>query len=196
MLVSAMLVRPRRALAPVFVAAAIALGGCQGGAGAQGPRRALPQYQGHATELFDDAIEPQAVGLEVDRTRPPKGDPVLRERTQTADAVVRVRITTVTGKQEDSGPTYVIGFRVLDQITGPHPPPTEFQIRLSPRSPAVGIVKSFEDRLVTMKVTFLAFVRGFTKPDDVDGEIHFHLSPDTKEVLAAVMEAATLAELK
>jgi len=156
----------------------------------------LPPYTGHAVELFDDAIEPQAVGMELETGRNPKGDPVLRERTQVADAVVRVRITTVTGRADEGAATYMLGFHVVDQIAGKHPPPADFQIKLGPRAPANGIVKNFEDRLVTMKLTFLAFVRGFAKPDDPDGEIHFHLSPDTKEVLAAVMEAATLAELK
>ena len=175
--------------------AACLLVGCPGGPGADGPHRALPPYTGHATELFDDAIDPQSVGLELEGARNPKGDPILRERTQVADAVVRVRITTVTGKQEDSGPTYHLGFRVVDQITGPHPPTTEFTIRLAPRVPAIGIVRSFEDRLVTMKVTFLMFLRGFARPDDPDGEMHFHLSRDSKEVLAAIMEAATLGEI-
>jgi hypothetical protein len=178
----------------VLLAACVLLG-CPGGPGAEGPHRALPPYTGHAVELFDDAIEPQAVGLELEGARNPKGDPILRERTQVADAVVRVRITTVTGKQEDSGPTYQLGFRVVDQITGPHPPTTEFTIRLAPRVPAIGIIRNFEDRLVTMKLTFLMFLRGFARPDDPDGEMHFHLSRDSKEVLAAIMEAATLGEI-
>ncbi len=181
--------------APLALVAAFVLVGCPGGPGADGPRRALPPYTGHAVDLFDDAIEPQAVGLELEGGRNPKGDPILRERTQVADAVVRVRITTVTGKSEESGLTYQLGFRVVDQITGPHPPTTEFSIKLAPRAQAIGIIRNFEDRLVTMKLTFLAFLRGFARPDDPDGEMHFHLSRDSKEVLAAVMEAATLGEL-
>jgi hypothetical protein len=173
---------------------ALALAGCP--KGANGPQRDLPPYTGHATELFDDVIEPQAVGMELEQGRPPKGDPVLRERTQVADAVMRVRITTVTGKTEQSGATYIIGFHVVDQLAGTHPPPTDFQITLAQRAPAIGIVRNFEDRLVTMKLSFIAFVRGFSKQDDPDGELHFHLAPDTKDVLAAVMEATTLAELK
>jgi hypothetical protein len=183
-------------VACVALAAASLLVGCPGGPGADGPKRALPPYTGHATELFDDAIEPQAVGLEIESGRPPMGDPVLRERTQVADAVVRVRITTVTGKQEESGATYQIGFHIVDQIAGPHPPPQDFQIKLAPHAPAVGILRNLEDRLVGMKLTYIAFVRGFTRADDPDGELHFHVCPDTKDYLKAVMEAATLAELK
>ena len=52
-----------------------------------------------------------------------------------------------------------IGFRTADQIAGKHAPPSDFTITLSPRAPANAIVKNFEDRLVTMKLTFLSLIQ-------------------------------------
>lgn len=182
-----------RAWIAIFVASIAA---CVEGPAAEAPKRAMSAYQGHATELFADAIEPRAVGLELEGVRNPKTDPTLRARTEAADAVVRVRITTITSRQELSGPTYEIGFRIVDQIAGPYPPPIDFTIELAPRAQAFGIVRHFEDRLVAMNLTFVAFVRGFARAGAPDGEMHFHLAPDTKDVLAAVIEAAALAELK
>src|SRR4051812_43851630 len=122
--------------------------GC-GGPGAQsGDTRPLPAYAGHATELFDDAIEPKAVGLELDQTSTPRGDPLLRERAQLSDVVVRARVSTVTGKVEGVDTTYQIGFRVLETLGGKHPVGEEFNVRFAKGSPSSGILKSFEGRLV------------------------------------------------
>src|SRR5437763_1449602 len=76
---------------------------------AQTPR-ALTAYQGRATELLDDAIELGAVGMDLEPGTNKKGDAVLRARTETSDAVVRVRITTVTRKDDSTGPVWAIGF--------------------------------------------------------------------------------------
>lgn len=169
---------------------------CTEEAAVTGPRRVLSAYQGHATELIDDGIEPRAVGIDLESIRSPKSDPVLRARTQAADAIVRVRITTVTRKKEESGATYVIGFRVVDRVAGANLPPQDFSVELAPRAPAVGILRSFEDRLVGMNLTYVAFVRGFAQEGSPDGAMHFHLSPDTKEIVDAIAEMAALEELK
>jgi hypothetical protein len=176
------------------ILAALALGvlpGC-GGAEANAPRRPLTAYEGRAQHLFDDGIDPKVVGLDGD-TGSPRSDARLRERTQVADATLRVRVTTVTSKHEDDSATYTIGFRTLERVAGGAPPPGEFTARVDGRSPSLGIFRTLEGRLVGM--TFVCFVRSFVRPDG-DQELHFHLSSDTPEVIAAVREAAALADLK
>jgi len=160
------------------------------GPGANAANRPLPTYAGHATELFDDALEPMAVGLDLEQTSSPRSDPLLRERTQVGDATLRVRVSTVTSKEEDSGLKYLIGLVALEKLAGPYPPSEEFTVVVDRRSPAIGILKSFEGRLVGK--TFIAFVRTFVRPDG-DHEVHFHLAPDTKPVLVAVKEATAKA---
>src|SRR5205823_6348936 len=51
----------------------IVLAAC-GGPDANSPSRPLPAYEGHQAELFDDAIDPRAVGLNLDEARTPQTD--------------------------------------------------------------------------------------------------------------------------
>src|SRR5262249_53133926 len=84
-------------------AGAAALCICCAGAGpsAARPGQPLAPYTGRATELFDDLIEPAAVGYQgADPGARPTADPKLRERTQTGDAVVRARVVTITSDPE------------------------------------------------------------------------------------------------
>ncbi len=157
------------------------------------PSRPLPTYAGRASDLFDDNIEPSAVGLDFDKSYSPKADPLLRERAQVADAVLRVKVATVTSKRDGPDATYQIGLHTIEKLTGQNPPPTDFTIAITKASDSHGIMKNFESRLVTFP--FVAFVREFVRPDG-DREVHFHLAPDTKEVKAAVGEAVILGEVK
>jgi hypothetical protein len=144
-------------------------------------------------EVFDDSIEPAAVGLDFDRGYSPRGDKSLRERAQMADAVLRVRVTTVTAKTEGTGNVYTLGLQTLEELAGKHPPPPRFDVVVSRSSESHGIMKSFEGRLVGK--TFVGFVREFVRSDG-DHELHFHLAPDSKDVKLAVGDAVLLGELK
>lgn len=184
----------RSTLAMAFALALglVALGGC-GGPGSGSRSRPLPSYAGHAIELYDDAIEPAAVGLDYQKGYNPKGDPKLRERTQVSDAVVRVRVSTVTSKKDGPESTFQLGLQSVEVLTGSHPPPHEFTVQVDRSSEAHGILRNFESRLVGY--AFVAFVREFVRPDG-DSELHFHLAPDTKEVKTAISDALALQELK
>jgi hypothetical protein len=175
------------------LAASLSLTACGGGGPeAKAPGRPLPSYAGHAIELFDDGIEPRAVGLELEgQPMPARSDTLLRERTQVGDAVMRVRIDTVSSHGDGVNDRYDLGLRVLDKIAGAQDIPGEFTVRVDKNSPSIGIVKSFQERLGGK--IFIAFLREFVRPDG-DSESHFHLSRDGKDVEAAVREAAALAE--
>jgi hypothetical protein len=160
---------------------------------ATGPNRPVPAYGGHAADLFDDTIEARAVGLDPEAAGSVRGDPVFRERVQLGDATVRVLIDTVTTKQEDSGASYQIGFRVLETLAAVHPPPESFTVKIDKTSPSAGILKSYESALVGKR--FIAFVRLFGRGDG-DREYHFHLSADSKDVAASVREASVLENLQ
>jgi hypothetical protein len=157
--------------------------GC-GGAEAQRP---LPAYSGHAVDLFDDAIEPLAVGFHIDAHRAaPRSDNLLRERTQVGDAVVRARVTTVSSKEEDQGRSWQLGMHTLDRLGGAGPLEPDFALRVGPTDASAGIIRSFESHLIGQ--TFIAFVREFNRPGS-EPEIHFHLGPDSKDELDAVSAA-------
>jgi len=170
-----------------------ALAASCGGPDANAPKRPLPSYAGHATELFDDAIEPRAVGQEIDPANSPRADPLLRERAQIGDAVLRVKVATVTAKQEDSGTTYQIGFRIAEKLAGGYPPEDGFSVMIGKESPARGTLATFEGRLVGM--SFIIFLRAFVRPDG-DHELHFHVAPDSKDEILAIKDAIALGEFK
>jgi hypothetical protein len=156
---------------------------------AHAPRRALPPYTGTAPDLFDDGLDPAAVGLELEVRGDPMSDPKLRQRVQTADATLRVRVQTVTEKREDEGTTYVLGLKTLD-VFGGEAPDGEFSVHVGRESPSHGIVGSFESRLVGK--TFIAVVKQFTAGGDGDGDVHFHFTADDAKTVAAVKAALAL----
>jgi hypothetical protein len=167
-----------------------------GGPDPNSPSRPLPTYEGHQTELFDDAIDPRAVGLNLDdATRTPLTDAVLRERTQVGDAVVRARVETVTAKHDMGGDDveYQLGLQVMEKLTGEHPPADEFVVRLDKASPSAGIVRSMDARLGGK--SFVVFLRAF-KGMDNEPRIYAHFAPDSKDVVAAVKDAMALSEFK
>src|ERR1700722_6864315 len=107
---------------------------------ARSAARPLPPHIGHPTDLFDDAIEPMAVGFPLDPSASPQGDTRVRERTQTGDAVVRARIRTVTSKDEDRGTSWQIGLHVVERLGGTGPVDPDFTLSVAPADPAGGIV--------------------------------------------------------
>jgi hypothetical protein len=178
---------------------------CCGGAEAhaRGPAGPLLPYAGHVTELFDDVIEPAAVGYQdADQGGAPKDDALLRERTQTGDAVVRARVVTVTSGPESQGHGWRIGLRTLETVAGKRPPEAEFTFVVEGKAPAAGIVRMLDARLVG--ATFVVFVRTFDHADDASdpgaahgaAELHFHFAKDDKDELGAVREASLLGEVK
>ncbi len=188
-----MIERARFAFRGAALVLVLLLSGCGNMSGPAAPARPLPAYAGRATELFDDAIEPAAVGLDYDKGYVPKADPMLRERAQVADAVLRVRVTTVTGKKDGSESTFQLGFHTVEKLAGDDAPPADFNGGVNKSSESHGIMKNFEGRLVGYP--FVAFVREFVRADG-DREVHFHLAPDTKEVKAAVGDAVILGEIR
>ena len=178
-----------RGLGVVVLGAAVA--GCGPITGPAQPTRPLPAYAGRASQLFDDSIDVAAVGLDYDKGYSPKADAMLRERAQVSDAVLRVRVATVTGKKDGPEATFQLGLHTVEKMTGTNAPPADFTVGIGKTSESHGILKNFEGRLVGYP--FIAFVREFVRPDG-DHEVHFHLSPDTKEVKSAVGDAVILGE--
>lgn len=188
---------PSRSRRPSARAALVALVFSAMGCGtsdkpAAGPRD-LRSYTGRTVELFDDTIEPAAVGLDFDKGYQPRTDPSFRERVQAADAVLRVRVSTVTTKTDGPAMAYQIALHTVEKLGGSRSVPTDFTVAIGRTSASHGIMKNFEGRLVGY--AFVAFVREAAKGDG-DVETHFHLAPDTKDVKLAVGDALLLGELK
>jgi len=165
---------------------------CGDGPGANDPSRTVASYQGRQADLFDDSIDPAAVGLDFDKGYAPRLDKSLRERAQVGDAVLRVRVATVTAKTDGPESSYQLGLHTVEKLTGKNAPPTDFTLNIDKQSESHGILKNFESRLVGY--AFIAFVREFSHGEE--RSVHFHLAPDTKEVKTAVGDAVLLGEFK
>jgi hypothetical protein len=179
------------------LAIALSFAAACGGSGGQAraPQKALPPYGAHQAELFDDGIEPEAVGYNIERTPSPAEDSLLRERAQEGDAVVRARVTTITSKALDQSYGWQIGFHVLERLAGDGPLAEDFAMQVAPKGPAAGIVRAFEPALVGK--TFIAFARAFSSAGDAaDTELHVHLAPDGKASADAVRDAVILQKVR
>lgn len=152
----------------------------------------LSPWDEHARSVFDDNIDPAAVGYTMDAPSA-RGDRFLRERSQTGELVARLRVQTVTVESIGDDSTYHLGVQV-GTILGPRPKIEEHTLELIIRStsPAFGIAKALDQRM--QGVTFVGFVHRFASADGAEVELHWHMSPDTSEVADAVKEAVALAE--
>jgi hypothetical protein len=161
---------------------------------AKGPKRPLPAYEAQAKVLFDDVIDPAAVGLDFDKSYAPGQDPALRERVRQADAVLRAKVMTITSRTTEGRGSYQLALVALDdQLIGPFPPASPFLMRIDESSPSNGIVKHLEGGLVGK--VFIVFVKAFQRADG-DQELHAHLSPDTKATARAISDAQAKDELR
>lgn len=159
---------------------------------AAAPSRPLVPYDAREQRLFDDAIEPSAVGMSLDDPSPvaPAADPLLRERAEVGDGVVRARVDTVTMKKEEREGhrvTFDLGIHVLQTLAGKLP--GELVVHLSKKSsPSAEIVEALGPALANK--TFVVFVRRFSGPDGRP-RYYAHFSPDAKDVVDAVKAAVT-----
>jgi hypothetical protein len=151
----------------------------------------LPVYAGNATQLFDDRIDPKAVGL-ADVAENPRTDPVLRARTQNAEIVARTRVSTVSVDTVGGKPVYRLRFTFAEPpVVARGFSGNQIEIAVHDASPAFGIVKWLDTKLIGY--SFIGFFHRFA--GNYEPEVRFHLSPDDPQVMAAVRDASALSEL-
>jgi hypothetical protein len=143
--------------------------------------------------VFDDNIEPAAVGVAMD-VPSARGDKFLRERALTAELVARLRVQTVTVETVGDNSTYRLGVQVATPTLAPEPKIQDktLELVIKATTPAYGIAKALDQRM--QGLTFIGFVSRFASADGSEIELHWHLSPDTADVAEAVREAVALAE--
>jgi hypothetical protein len=178
---------------PLAVACGLGVAACGPDQPARsGSAAGLPRWEGHAPEVFDDNIDPAAVGLSLDGPSP-RSDAHLRERAQTADVVARVRVQTVTVDSAGEHQTYHLGIQVgVPTLTEARVQDRSFELSIKPTSGAFGIARSFDARLRGQ--TFVGFIKRYGS-EEGEVQVHWHLAPDTAEVVAAVKEAVALREI-
>ena len=157
----------------------------------------MPAYDAAAARLFDDAIEPSAVGYALDPSDPAVTRRALRERTRLADAVVRAHVVTVSsnvGVTGAGGAGWRLELHPIERLAGATPADADVELDVRRSDPAAGLLVSAEGRLAG--IVLIAFVRQFAPSGAGDRAVHFHLTGDTKETVAAVRSAALLEDLQ
>jgi hypothetical protein len=186
--------RRSRPLLAILVAAGLVSSACSDpGADVRFPPPiGAPPWDDHARTVFDDNIDPAAVGYTMDAPSA-KGDRFLRERSQTGELVARLRVQTVTVETIGDDSTYHLGVQVGPTLAPrPRIEDRTLELIIKPSSPAFGVAKALDQRM--QGVTFVGFVHRFASSDGTELELHWHMSPDTAEVAEAVKEAVALAE--
>lgn len=146
----------------------------------------LAPYDARAAGLFDDVIEPNAVGLLVSSPSR-EGKIVLEERTRHSHVVTRARVQTVTSDLVQGVPVFHVVLAGIDAPLAHAPlPEGRVELEIGPMSPAYGIVKSLDSGLVGR--TFVGFFRWFSAGDEP--RLFWHLSADAPDVITAVREAS------
>lgn len=168
-----------------------ALSACGGSPKAKSPGWDLQRYEGELVDLFDDNIDPAAVGLSME-AQSPAADPLLRPRAQRADVVARIRVQTVTRDSVGAKTSYILGV----QVGTPTLMPTKvldqsYDLVIDKHESAFGLVQSLEQQLRGM--TFIGFIKRFAGDDGP--ELHWHLTADTEEVAQVIGEIAVLEEV-
>ena len=102
-------------------------------------------------------------------------------------AVARTPADWVADLVAHGAQAIILGFQVVEKLGGSHPLPDDFTVRVDSTTPAYGIVKSFQGRLIGK--TMVLFARGFTREGD-DPIIHFHASPDDADASKATVPAS------
>ncbi|HEY4118844.1 MAG TPA: cobalamin ABC transporter substrate-binding protein, partial [Byssovorax sp.] len=143
----------------------------------------LPRWEQHDREVYDDNIDPAAVGLSLEGPSA-YADKFLRERAQTAEVVGYMRVDTVTVESVGDAKRFRLGVRVATPTLGKSKvEERDFELEVSAGNPLLGA--GFEQRVRGKK--FIGFIHRYA--DDMgESTVHFHLSADTPEVARAVQE--------
>jgi len=150
----------------------------------------LPEYTPSEASLYDDEFTAAVLGLpkEVE----PSQDPKLQARTERADAIVPVRISTVSADSLAGVRAYTIGVAADGPPVVGSAPDGPIEIRLGPGNPSLSQVQVADTSLVGKH--FLLFVRRYS--DAGEAVTHYHGEADAPDVRKAIGNAQALDSFK
>jgi hypothetical protein len=150
----------------------------------------LPEYTPSEASLYGDEFTAAVFGLPKEIA--PSQDPKLRERTDRADAIIPVRISTVTADSLAGVRAYTLGVVADGAPVVGSAPAGQLEIRLGPGNPSLTQVQLADTSLVGKR--FLLFVRRYA--DAGEAVNHYHGEADAPDVRKAIESAQALDSLK
>jgi len=139
------------------------------------------------SKLFDNSIEPSAVGLGV----PMRADArnLLLQRAQNAEFILHARIATVSTEGTGETARYIITLRASGApLNGVKPPADTFTISVAATDPSYALARSRDLQLVGTDV--VAIMRRFTTQEGP--VLRWYLAPNTEQVADIVKQAMLL----
>ncbi len=159
------------------------LSACAGGGRAREAPR-LPTFGPADAALFDDRLVLEPV-LEHSYRADPRAK--LQERVRRADAVLRVRVASVTRASANQGILYSLVVRPLPPALSGALPDAPFTLTVTSADPGFSAVRQMERRLVAKTlVLFLKRYNGGPR----QGTLRWHAEPDSPGLHALVRRAA------
>jgi hypothetical protein len=178
-----------KVLTMALVSAAPALG-CGADTSPKAPSQSLARFEGQQMVLFDDTIDPAALGLSMDGLSPAQ-NPHLRSRALEADLVSRMRIQTITRDVVGAKTMYTVTLQVaVPPLMPARLELTTFDILVHQHDPAFGMVQKLDSDPLLRRATFVGFVRRFA--DAAGPKWHWHLTADQENVIQVIQEIAML----
>lgn len=141
-------------------------------------------------ELFDNSIEPAAIGFSGQGTAEYRN--LLIERSQNAEYILRARIATVTTEGYEQTKKYNVTLKVAGEpLGGTKPPSDTFTVVLTPADSSYRLVRSRDLQLVGTPV--IALMRRFTTRE---GKVlRWYLAPDSQQTIDLVKQGQMLSRV-
>ncbi|MBM4357164.1 MAG: hypothetical protein FJ096_03555 [Deltaproteobacteria bacterium] len=156
--------------------------------GAVASTRALIPRDERMAALFDDAISPTVIGLSLAGFAA-GSDPALVERTQQAELIARVRVTTLSRDANGQRARYVLTVRIEpNRLVDQGIAAKQLDLVVPEDSPSFSLIDNQESFFRGAR--FVLFARRFGGQDGP--ELHWHAVADTEEAARAIGVARDL----
>jgi hypothetical protein len=148
----------------------------------------MRSWEGRFESLFDNGIEPAAVGLSLDGSTPEE-HPLLASRVPDAEIVAILRIQTLSSDSFGLQTRHTLTMQVEGQpLTPARTTQRRFELKVIRGMPGFGIVERLGTELRGRK--FIGFLRRF--PGNEGPQWRWHLTAATRAVVDVIRTAASV----
>ena len=154
------------------------------------PASQLPEFTSAEATLFDDTIGLGAFGAELEEVSP-SADPKLRDRTNRADLVAPVSVSTVTRDSGGSVESYTIAVTEAGEPFVGNMGPYPIELTVNDNSPSFPFVRSADAGLMGKKL--ILFLKYYSEGGKA--VTHWRLETDSDEIRKAISDTRALEEI-
>ncbi len=158
--------------------------GCSASPSQQSARSVLPRFTPDDAVLFDDSFAGEVLGIQSEGS---DGGAKLKRRTERADGVLAVRVSTVTRAEDGVAPGYQLVLEPVAPSLAGAPADGPIAIGVDPTSASYAFVMDSETALVGQR--FVLFWRRYGTGGQA--VLHWHAVGDSPELRLAITQLGT-----